>query len=75
MAEYDSNLIKPVDGLKNITGLTPVKHREERKRRRQLNKENEENDESARDRETPTEEQARKDRDINSGGIGIDYCA
>jgi len=75
MAEYDSNLIKPVEGLKNITGLTPVKHREERKRRQQLNQENEEKDESARDRETLPEEQTENDRDIDSNGIGIDYCA
>ena len=75
MAEYDSNLIKPVDGLKNITGLTPVKHREERKRRQQLNKENEENDELTQDREIPAEEQAAGNGDINSDGIGIDYCA
>jgi len=53
MADYDSNLIKPVDGLKNITGMSPVKHREERKRRQQLHHENEEKDESAREEETP----------------------
>jgi len=75
MADYDSNLIKPVDGLKNITGLTPVKHREERKRRQQLHHENDEKDESAPEEETLTEEQAGNERDINSDGIGIDYCA
>lgn len=75
MAEYDSNLIKPVEGLKNITALSPVKHRKERKRRQQSNQENEEKDESAEDRETPPEERTGKDSDINSNGIGIDYCA
>ena len=75
MADYDSNLIKPVDGLKNITGLTPVKHREERKRRQQLHHENEEKDESAQVDESPAEERAGSDRDIDSEGIGIDYCA
>ena len=75
MADYDSNLIKPVDGLKNITGISPVKHREERKRRQQLHHENEENDESAKEEETPTEERTGNKRDINSDGIGIDYCA
>jgi len=75
MAEYDSNLIKPVEGLKNITALTPVKHREERKHRQQSNQENEEIDESAQDRETLPEEQTGKDSDINSNDIGIDYCA
>jgi hypothetical protein len=75
MAEYDSNLIKPVEGLKNITGLSPVKHREERKRRQQLNQENDEKDESAQDQETLPEEQTGGDRNIDSNGIGIDYCA
>ena len=75
MAEYDSNLIKPVEGLKNITGLSPVKHRKERKRRQQLNQENEEKDELAEDREIPPEEQTGGDNDISSNGIGIDYCA
>jgi len=75
MADYDSNLIKPVDGLKNITGISTVKHREDRKRRQQLHHENEEKDESARGEETPTEEQTGNKRDINSDGIGIDYCA
>ena len=75
MADYDSNLIKPVDSLKNITGITPAKHREERKRRQQLHHENEEKDESDKGEETPAQEQPGSKRDINSDGIGIDYCA
>ena len=75
MADYDSNLIKPVDGLKNITGISPVKHREDRKPRQQLHHENEEKDESAEADETPKEVQTGNKRDINSDGIGIDYCA
>jgi hypothetical protein len=35
MTDNDYNIIKPVDGLQNIIGLAPVKHREERKRRQQ----------------------------------------
>ena len=31
-----NNIIKPVEGLQNIIGLTPAKRREERKRRRDL---------------------------------------
>jgi hypothetical protein len=69
MAEYDSNMIKPVDSLKNISGLTPVKHREERERRRQLKHQNNEND------ETMPEEEVRNENDINTDSIGIDYCA
>jgi len=75
MADYDSDIIKPVQSLKNISGLTPVKHRKERKRRQQLHPENEEKDESARGEETPTEEGTGNESDINSDSIGIDYCA
>jgi hypothetical protein len=81
MADYDSNMIKPVEGLKNIAGLTSVKHREERERKQQLHHENEEKDEkdekdeSARGEDTPTEKRTGNKRDISSDGIGIDYCA
>lgn len=36
MAEYDFNMIKPVDGLQNVTSLAPSRRREERRRRKQL---------------------------------------
>ena len=68
MAEYDSNMIKPVDSLKNISGLTPVKHREEREHRGQLKHQNNENDETVPD-------ETRNENDINTDSIGIDYCA
>ena len=45
MADYDSDMIKPVQSLKNISGLTPVKEHEERKRRQQLHHENEKKEE------------------------------
>ena len=38
MADKDSNTIKPVESLQNITGLTPARRREERKRRQDLHK-------------------------------------
>ncbi len=75
MADYDSNMIKPVEGLQNITGLTPAKRREERKRRQQLHKENKEEDESANGKEALSEEQTEKGNDSNPDSIGIDYCA
>jgi hypothetical protein len=75
MAEYDSNMIKPVNGLKNIAGLNSVKHREERKRRQQLHHEGEEEDENTQGKDSPPQEQAGKEVDINSDSIGIDYCA
>ena len=47
MADYDSSIIKPVEGLQNITGLAPARRREQRRRRQQLHEENKEKDESA----------------------------
>ncbi|MHC4487656.1 MAG: hypothetical protein ACYS9C_00030 [Planctomycetota bacterium] len=85
MADYDSNIIKPVDGLQNIAGLTPVKRREERKRRQQLSGENKEKDESAEDEQdesfdeqdlgNPPQGRADNENGRNPDSIGIDYCA
>ena len=75
MADYDSNLIKPVDSLKNISGLIPVKHREERKRRQQSYHDNNEKDEAVQDQEILPEKKSEDESDINSESIGIDYCA
>jgi len=75
MADYDSNLIKPVDSLKNISGLTPVKHREERKNQRHLQHENNENNEAMQNEETLPEKKSGEESEINSDSIGIDYCA
>ncbi len=73
MADYDSNMIKPVDGLQNITGLTPAKRREERKHRQQLHQKNTEDDDTVEDTETLPEERPENTNDRDSGGI--DYCA
>jgi hypothetical protein len=63
-------MIKPVEGLPNITGLAPAKRREERKRRQQMREQNEPRDESE---ENGTE---RWPENGNSGEDGrIDYCA
>jgi hypothetical protein len=75
MADYDSNMIKPVNGLKNVAGLTSVKHREERQRRRQFSQQDEEKDQTGQGQETLPKEQAGDKTDINSDDIGIDYCA
>jgi hypothetical protein len=75
MADYDSNMIKPVNGLKNIAGLTSVKHHEERQRRRKYNQQDEEKDQDGQGEETPPQEQAGDKNDIDSDDIGIDYCA
>jgi len=75
MADYDSNLIKPVESLQNISGLAPVKHREERKRRQQLHHEDNEKDETTQDQEAQPEKKSDVESDINTESIGIDYCA
>ena len=46
MADNDSIIIKPVESLKNIAGLTPAGRRENRKRRQQLKRENEQDSEA-----------------------------
>ncbi len=82
MADYDSNMIKPVEGLQSITGLTPTKRREERKRRRQLQQENEEEgeqqlDESVdeQDMADSPEKQTENRANRNPDDTRIDYCA
>ena len=82
MADYDSNMIKPVEGLQSITGLTPAKRREERKRRQQLHQENEEEGEQQLDESVDQQDMNNSDRewtenqsDRNSDSIGVDYCA
>jgi hypothetical protein len=70
MADYESNVIKPVESLQTVTGLAPAKQREERKRRQQLHHEK---DESAEDKETPPKGRAEKEDNRDKGGI--DYCA
>jgi hypothetical protein len=85
MADYDSNMIKPVEGLQNITGLTPVKRREQRKRRQQFPEENKEKDESAegelgesvdkQDLDNPAKGRAEDENGRNPDSVAIDYCA
>jgi hypothetical protein len=80
MADYNSNMIKPVEGLQSITGMTPAKRR--KKRKQQLDRKNEEKDEQQmdesfeqQDMENPDEELAEKRDDLNPDNTGIDYCA
>ena len=73
MADYDSNMIKPVESLQNITGLTPAKRREERKRRQQLSEHKKEKDESV-EGETDTP-QEWKEHGNDQDSDGIDYRA
>ena len=77
MADSDSNIIKPVEGLHNIAGLVPTKRREERKRRQNLHEQDEQEPESAEPRpDEPADAQDfgklnKNENDQNT----IDYCA
>lgn len=75
MADNDYNIIKPVESLQNITGLTPAKRREERKRRQNLQAEHreeaEEQPNGALDEQTSDNEPDDEENDQHL----IDYCA
>jgi len=82
MADYNSNMIKPAEGLQSITGLTPAKRRKERKHRQQLLQENKEDDEQQmneafeeQDMKNPEEELNENQGELNSDSAGIDFCA
>ena len=73
MADYDSNLIKPVEGLQNIAGLGPVKRRKQKSDREKQYAESDGKDKSG--REDDTESEDRIEDKTDSLGSGIDYCA
>jgi len=75
MPDNDYNIIKPVESLHNIAGLTPAKRREERKRRQNMHAEHNEEAEQelndSLDQERPDKEPVHDENDRHS----IDYCA
>ncbi len=77
MAEIDHNIIKPVESLHNIGGVTPAKRRQERRKRQDLNEQNQEQSRVEEDQvdesveENTDREIAEKDQDDHT----IDYCA
>jgi hypothetical protein len=74
MADYDTNLIKPVQGLQNIAGLAPAKRRKDGNRRRQSREKGKEQDELAKDAEAVSPQERAQDKGEKDGGR-IDYCA
>ena len=77
MEYYDSNMIKPVEGLGNITGISAARRREERKRRQQLHQESENSEQQT---DGTIDEKAQENPsgvwdDNNSDNDKIDYCA
>jgi len=75
MADYDSNMIKPVQGLQNITGLSPAKRREERKHREQSNQKYRHEEEPSKDESAEPEAENRTEIHNNRNNRRIDYCA
>ena len=70
MADSDFNVIKPVESLQTIQGLSPMARQHEQKRRQKPPKEHREEPEEK--QEETTEPQARRD---NDDPHSIDYCA
>ena len=82
MAENDFNMVKPVESLQNISGLSPAKRREDRKRRENTTGQKKEDSE-----QQPAEfieeselsgESARGAQDVKNrqqDNAGIDYRA
>ena len=78
MADNDFNIIKPVESLQNIAGLTPTRRREERKRRQNLHEESKEESEPAEgELNESVDEQDFSDELTEDGNDqhSIDYCA
>lgn len=78
MPDGDFNLVKPVDALGNITGLAPVKRREQRNQKREKDR-NKEKREPTIDEEIiqqDADDTAAESQNTNKQKKGgIDYCA
>ena len=76
MVDYDSNMIKPVDSLQNIIGLSPAGRREQRNKRQDLSSESKEQDKKE-NNENVIDEQLEKFLNIkdDADDSKIDYCA
>jgi hypothetical protein len=71
MADNDLNIIRAVEGLQNIQGLTPTEQRQKRKRRQQT---------GGHSAQEPQDELADETADPGTAGSeddphSIDYCA
>jgi len=75
MADNDSSIIKPMEGLQNIEGLTPTRRREERKRKQSLNKQNKEEPEEELNESVDQQGLGNELTENESDQNTIDYCA
>jgi hypothetical protein len=82
MAENDLNMVKPVESLQNISGLSPAKRREERKRRQDTSGQEKEDSEQQPaefiEESKPSGKSARGTQGVKNrqqDNAGIDYRA
>jgi len=75
MADKDYNIIKPVESLQNIAGLTPTRRREQRKRRHDLHKKNKEESEQEINDSIAEKTVSSKLTEDEEDQHSIDYCA
>jgi len=75
MANYDSNIIKPVEGLQNVAGLVPARDREQKKRRQHPREENIESAQQEQDRSAERQKPRSKTAKNKNDRDAIDYCA
>ena len=75
MADNDSSIIKPVEGMQNIAGLTPARRRDQGKQQRNLQEER--SGESERETNESAGEQDLNDELTKNAKdkSTIDYCA
>ena len=65
-------IVRPVEGLQNVVGVTPAKYREEKKRRQNSEEQAEENQQQA---ENPAEQKENDASVKTEDQTTIDYCA
>ena len=71
MADTDFNIIKPVESLQNVQGLSPTRLRDDRRRR----KPSKQHQESSEDQEQPDDSGEEQKLPRSGESHAIDYCA
>ena len=75
MDNYDSNMIKPIDSLQNVTGMAPTRRREQRRRKQDFYSGNKENQGKERDDEIVEKELEESINYNDAGDSQIDFRA
>lgn len=75
MDNYDSNMIKPVDGLQNITGLAPARRREQRRRKQNFDSESKKHQDKHNDVEIVKNQFDEPVNFNDADDSKIDFCA